>query len=352
MKRAWGSIDRRAGRWTVRYRDPATGKRVRKTLPASVPEHLTSAQKEDVLAELRKRVDRGGPATLARFLERHAPVYRSRVAPSTAFNVLNMAGKLAEELGDLPMASVDRSFAGEFLARLKKTGLSGRGPLSDHTLRHYRAILRMFWRAATEEKGGPVSNPWGVPLARGHARPVPALAVSECDRLVAAMPPVHAPLVRFLLETGLRIGEAMALCWDDVQGGAVSVRKSKTGRPRVVPLTDAARAVLAGIPRRRGIGQANRIFRDRLRYSVFHRACAKAGLARLRIHDLRHIFAVRCARAGVPLLHLSKILGHSTIAMTQRYADHEPDALAAAGIARLEAHERSASSTAAPASNA
>ena len=56
---------------------------------------------------------------------------------------------------------------------------------------------------------------------------------------------------------------------------------------------------------------------DRL---VFRPALRQAGLTGFRWKDLRHTFASRLATAGVPLYDISKMLGHSTITMTQRYA--------------------------------
>jgi hypothetical protein len=46
----------------------------------------------------------------------------------------------------------------------------------------------------------------------------------------------------------------------------------------------------------------------------------KAGLKNLRFHDLRHTFASRLAMRGVPILDLSRLLGHKTLQMTMRYA--------------------------------
>jgi len=61
--------------------------------------------------------------------------------------------------------------------------------------------------------------------------------------------------------------------------------------------------------------------------TAFENACNHAGIKNLRFHDLRHTFATRLVLAGVDLATVSKLLGHSTIQMTMRYAHPTPEAL-------------------------
>jgi integrase len=51
----------------------------------------------------------------------------------------------------------------------------------------------------------------------------------------------------------------------------------------------------------------------------------RAELNEVRLHDLRHTFGVHCARAGVPLARIQKLMGHATLAMTLRYLQHAPE---------------------------
>ncbi|MCZ6865663.1 MAG: site-specific integrase [Candidatus Dadabacteria bacterium] len=64
--------------------------------------------------------------------------------------------------------------------------------------------------------------------------------------------------------------------------------------------------------------------------TAFKNACNRAGLKNLRFHDLRHTFATRLVLAGVDLATVSKLLGHSSIQMTMRYAHPTPEALKSA----------------------
>ncbi len=63
-------------------------------------------------------------------------------------------------------------------------------------------------------------------------------------------------------------------------------------------------------------------------YNQHVRVCKKAELKRIRLHDLRHTFASHWVMNGGSLEDLKEVLGHSTIAMTQKYAHLSPDHLA------------------------
>jgi integrase len=70
---------------------------------------------------------------------------------------------------------------------------------------------------------------------------------------------------------------------------------------------------------------------------VFDRGCEAAELHDVRVHDLRHTFAVHAIQAGLPLPRLQKLLGHATPAMTMRYARHAPEAYFAVDAAQIGA---------------
>jgi len=100
--------------------------------------------------------------------------------------------------------------------------------------------------------------------------------------------------------------------------------------------------VLAEHRTRYGGGPADRVFPHpfgsyQLAQRVFQRACREAGLHDVRIHDLRHTFGVHCAQAGIPIVRIQRLLGHSTPVMALRYMRHAPENYFAADAARVAA---------------
>ncbi len=136
-------------------------------------------------------------------------------------------------------------------------------------------------------------------------------------------------LLRFLLFTGMRRGEAMGLSWDRVNldNATVFLNKTKNGKTRTVLLNSLALEVLRDemqVLRKDGHPY---VFPGHFRNApivcptnAFHRLCEKLGIADLRIHDLRHSFASLAVNAGASLYDVQKLLGHSSSTMTQRYA--------------------------------
>jgi integrase len=135
-------------------------------------------------------------------------------------------------------------------------------------------------------------------------------------------------LVLIALTTGMRIAEIFALRWGDVlyREGLIVVRaKLKRGKVRYVPMPPELAAEIQRFP---AIIGEDRIFppkrgakgeRQRVEGS-FETVLELAGIREFRFHDLRHTFASWFMMNGGDLYELAKILGHSNIKMTERYA--------------------------------
>ena len=145
--------------------------------------------------------------------------------------------------------------------------------------------------------------------------------------------PAHAAgALRLLMLTGCRISEVLTLRWEDVhlEAGEIRLRDSKTG-PRVVSLSPAAARVLAGLPRAADNPWviAGRKAGSHLKYLSRHwyRVRERAGLEDVRIHDLRHTFASRALALGESLPLIARLLGHTKIQTTARYAHLARDSI-------------------------
>jgi integrase len=174
------------------------------------------------------------------------------------------------------------------------------------------------------------------------------LTRKEAERLVAAVSasknPMLRPIVSLLLLTGARRGELLKAKWEDInlEQRLWRIPLSKSGKARFVPLSDGALQVLAALQAEQAT------WADSLRaggwvvpnpdtgkpfgtiHSSWDRARKLAGLPEVRIHDLRHSFASFLVNNGRSIYEVQKILGHSQVRTTQRYAHLDQDSLLAA----------------------
>lgn len=134
-----------------------------------------------------------------------------------------------------------------------------------------------------------------------------------------------AMAIRLLLLTGCRKNEVLNLSWDHVDLEACEMRLAdgKTG-PRRVQLSPAAAEVLARIPPAEGNPYVIPGMRPGSRMSELQRPWMRirerAGLQDLRLHDCRHSFASRALALGESLPAIGRLLGHSQVQTTARYA--------------------------------
>lgn len=181
------------------------------------------------------------------------------------------------------------------------------------------------------------------------------LTAKECHTLIEECSPVLRPVVLAAVHTGMRRGEILSLAWRtvDLKRGEIHIEAAneKAGRGRVIPLTDNMKAILKGMKESRPrpaldgsdpvfTGNAGRAIKPSNLLRMFMLTvgrCEGLPVAKresLRFHDLRHTAASLMIGASVPIFDVAKILGHSTLAVTMRYAHFAPEAGRAA-IGRL-----------------
>ena len=138
------------------------------------------------------------------------------------------------------------------------------------------------------------------------------------------------PAINLSLLLGLRVAELAQLRWEDIDEGRGLVTiggresfKTKNGKRRVLPLTDTARDVLlqANNPSPHVITSSSGDAVSPLYLSRrFKEACRLAGLPdHLSFHCLRHTACSRMANSGASLEAVRRVMGHSSVRVTERY---------------------------------
>ncbi len=195
-------------------------------------------------------------------------------------------------------------------------------------------LSRMYTLAEAWELVPPGRNPCSAVRRFRTRKRERFLAPEEYRRLGRALkqaeaedeiwPPAVAA-VRLLVLTGCRRGEILNLRWDDVDrtAGDLRLRDAKAG-PRMVPLTRPVLGVLDAIPRTEDnpwVIAGQRAGRPLTGLHHYWRPVReRAGLADVRLHDLRHSYASRALALGESLYTIGKLLGHASVATSARYA--------------------------------
>lgn len=239
--------------------------------------------------------------------------------------------KLLPQIGNLRLSGLSRNRLQDLVDRLVASGLA------PSTVRNMVIPLKAIYRRALlrEDVHANPTVALSLPAVRGRrdrvARP------EEAAALIEAVPVCDRALWAVALYAGLRLGELLALSWEDVDFVAGLIRvvhswdrvagliepKSRSGARRV-PLTGTVRTLLLEHRLRQGHGGRGFVFgRTRTlpcaQWSVMHRAreaWREAGLAPILLHECRHTYAAFMIAAGVNAKSLSTYMGHSTITLT------------------------------------
>jgi integrase len=197
-------------------------------------------------------------------------------------------------------------------------------------------IRFMFTLALRWETPGLKSNPAkDHPLLKEQNQRERFLSEPDAQALFVAIKqsvnPMLQHIIPILILTGARKREVLDARWEDIDFEHKSwrIHTTKSGQPRYVPLSDGAIAVLDALPR-----DGEWIFPNEDTgkpyssiYASWHTARTRAGLADVRVHDLRHSFASFLVNAGRSIYEVQRLLGHAHIRTTQRYAHLSKDTL-------------------------
>ena len=169
-----------------------------------------------------------------------------------------------------------------------------------------------------------------IPLMKEANKRERYLSVKEAELLYEAVSNSENTMLRYivpmLILTGARKRELLDARWTDfdLDHRIWTIPMSKSGKPRHIPLSDGALALLASVPRVQDVPFAFANPETGKPYVSIHYAWNTArkrvGLSDVRMHDLRHSFASLLINSGRTLYEVQQILGHSNTTTTQRYA--------------------------------
>ena len=272
-----------------------------------------------------------------------------------------LLGHVMRAIGDRPARTISTRRIDALLRTVAETGVSPRAVNKTRNI-----IAAAYNYGMRESSFGLPSNPVLAADARREPHPgellyyspdeIESIAHALSDGLrrdqagartidQIAMDEQDGELVRVAAYTGLRLGELIALRWHDVdlEGSVLTVSRAmsagfetttKSGRVRRVPLPAQASAALSRLRQRSDFTAATefvfahpvlgRPLHPETMRNRFKQARDAVGARPLRFHDLRHTYGSLLAAAGVDLVTIKEMMGHSALSTTGRYLHARP----------------------------
>lgn len=334
------SIHKKDGIFEVRWREGGRNKAQRVhgsyELAKKIERKRMSARDENRHLDVKREINFRMSALIDRYWDRYGIKKRS------ADREKSIVEGIRAELGNAFVREVD----GIAVSRWYENLTEERGLSLGTAVRHFNVMHHMMEKACTiwSKESGIDRNPADqVEVRRPDDARDRYLSEDELRRLALALDDkilrkgtkdLNRTIQRMRLivliaaTTGMRASEIFGLCWSDVMygEGLLAVRaKLKGGKMRYVPMLSGVAnelrrfPVVEGddriFPPRRGASGVGR----RLEAS-FEDLLERAEIRDFRFHDLRHTFASWYMMNGGDLYELAKLLGHSNIKMTERYA--------------------------------
>ncbi len=254
-------------------------------------------------------------------------------------DVFKIDGQLEPAFGRYRLATITTRDISEFHSRQKER-------TSATTANHYMTLIKRMFDLAV--KWGLLEKSPATSLDKFKEKPHREryLTKEELPRFLKALDELEDGLskaaIKLLLFTGGRKGEITSLRYDQwkLDEKRPFLPDTKNGTARSIILNDRAISVLKELKKNKDKSsrtkESDYLFPTKkgterphiydLR-TPFERACLASGIEGLRIHDLRHSFAALALQGGASLYDVSKLLGHSDVSMTQRYAHMVDDSL-------------------------
>ena len=318
-------------RFCIDYRD-GEGKRVREVVKhAQGREEALLILQERVASSLNNRAGKERRRSILPleeifpiFLEEHAkPTKKSWRDDVYRFNVIRPV------LGKTKLSELTPEDILHFRQKRLASGIS------NHPTNRELALLKKIYSWAIG-KGLVEENPvkkvkFFSEMDTARTR---TLSPDEEERLLAEISSRLRPVVLTALNTGLRRSEILGLKWTDIdfREGLIRVEKPKNGKVRFIPINSTLRVEL--LRQKESERNLTFVFPFKSIQEGFENARRRAGCEDLTFHDLRRTFGTRMLEHGFNIVTISKLYGHSSVLVTQRYL-HPQDKLSREAVESL-----------------
>jgi integrase len=261
---------------------------------------------------------------MERYLDDHASGLKSYKSFQAHVKNLNSF------FGDFRLTEINRDIVKEYKKKRLEDGMKVNSVIRE------MATMGKAFNLAVDDWQWLKENPMGKISFRGleKGKRERVLSYDEERRLIENSPKWMAEIITLALHTGMRRGEILSLvpAEVDLNKKLISLPKYKTknGKPRDIPLDETALNLLKeklSNSVNLVFGRKGRVIPESSFEFVFDRSLKRAGISDLHFHDLRHSFTTRLFEAKQDPYKIGKILGHSSLKMTEKYEHMGPEYL-------------------------
>lgn len=244
---------------------------------------------------------------------------------------IKMINVLTRELGaNLEVSKITNTVIDDYILELKKKGKS------NGTINRRMACLSKILKTA--QRSGFIESIPYIPRQKEAEARMRWLTWEEEDAILKLLTQWGLQKLKdgfvVSIDTGIRAGELGRITPKHILKEGLLIPVSKSDSPRVVPLTERARAVL--VSRSVHLAPDERLFSGSNWYrDQWEKVRSHLGLEDVVWHTLRHTTCSRLIQGGMPLTHVKEWMGHKAIQTTLRYAHLAPKHLAE-GLSLLE----------------
>jgi site-specific recombinase XerD len=313
-----------SGRYRIDYYD-AEGKRHREMVGGEKLAIRVYQQRRTEIWEGRFLPKKKSAATFREISEKRMKLAKPRLSTRSYKTDRDRLDRILEKFGELPAEKVSSSRIQEFLADVVGAGATR------STANRYRSLLSSIFHFAItsgELEKNPIRRVARFREPKGRRRFLDRAEEGVLRTAIGAASEARLWEFDIALHTGMRRGEQWGLRWADVDlDNFIAAVDGKSGQ-RHVRLNAAAREALVRLHKLSNGSPFVSPDKKRSEQQDFRRwfedACETAKIDDVTWHTLRHTFCSRLAMAGVDLVTIKNLAGHSSIQTTMRYAHLSP----------------------------